>query len=110
MISSTTPSTKVVLPGVAGHVLEREVNEGGLVRQRQRLRKRRRRQVQIRLNADWAKLPEGWSFKEVGESARPADYSRWSLGYADNDALAFVQTRDPRPVVRNVPSRRRPEQ
>ena len=29
-----------------------------------------------RVNADWAKLPEGWSFKEVGESARPADYSR----------------------------------
>src|ERR1700732_1926368 len=23
-----------------------------------------------RVNADWAKLPEGWSFKEVGESAR----------------------------------------
>ena len=37
-------------------------------------------------------MPEGWSFKEVGESARPADYSRWSLGYADKDALAFVQT------------------
>ena len=29
-----------------------------------------------RVNADWAKLPEGWSFKDVGESARPADYSR----------------------------------
>jgi hypothetical protein len=29
-------------------------------------------QYKYRVNADWAKLPEGWSFKEVGGSASTA--------------------------------------